>query len=103
MDMTAEEQIEHLTAQLKQALEELRQTRDQLQARQEELRQAQGSSRPTPNLTVGCPSAAQGCVTRGTVPVSFISGSRFLSSTEGCTKAELQGATIKRQNARREK
>ncbi len=41
MGMTAEEQIEHLTAQLKLALEELKQTRDQLQATQEELRQAQ--------------------------------------------------------------
>ncbi len=38
MGMTAEEQIEHLTAQLKLALEELKQTRDQLQATQEELR-----------------------------------------------------------------
>jgi hypothetical protein len=38
--MTAEEQIEQLTAQLKQALEELKQTRDQLQATQEELRKA---------------------------------------------------------------
>jgi transposase len=39
--MTAEEQIEQLSAQLKQALEELKQTQEQLQATQEQLRQAQ--------------------------------------------------------------
>jgi len=40
MGMTAEEQIEHLTTQMKLALEEVKQTRDHWQTTQEELRQA---------------------------------------------------------------
>lgn len=39
--MTAEEQIEHLTAQLKLAQEEVKQTCEQVQATQEDLRKAQ--------------------------------------------------------------